>query len=721
MPLIPKPNYNQIFASQAPDIDKPAVFNNYPEGWGTESRPNNGKPTIKGFNYLQQTSDLKDLWILQNGACLPYDESIEYAEGAPVLKDGVIQYKTAGGFSPAIAEKPYVLKYFTEGVSYPLNARVMLNNGDIVRSTVANNTTNPNTDMTGWEPEGQDLLDSSQSSFSALIIADLLEVKNPKPYQKKYVSSVGAWYTYYPDTNQVPNGVTVVGKWVMDTQPFYLASWFATANVQEDQKSGLRIGYAYATSKGRSFVIDNLYWVGVTAQDRQGLNILTNSVLNFIPKAGKLRLLSSNQGEYQILRVSGGVSGYVVNFADLDGDRLRHVGSTGEWGHGIQIAQSSNGYWHKPKVKDCWGDLIDIGRLTTETSEPTNTTIFEPHLSGARRNGISPRSFVDVSIIRPYVEKVGDYDGVVGAWPKAAIDVEPNDNSGNGLPECINLLIDSPTISDCYAGIYFYNFQARRYEVRVTGTTKLHNCENTGIGAFSTKAGSTGFVEVEKVIITGQNYNGFTNGWVQSKCKFNISNFSIGGDIESFIIRNGYNGTLGDGTETIGGVSINFNIPDTCTAVVAIIADDINYTQNSRYLCLAESAKKLVINAASLTTLGQFANYGANYYVDGSMEFNASSPRFTVRSTAKIKYRETTDTATRELLTDRDFAKRTVVFDANSLKSDYGVRITGLTVTQGGVVKTKVETKQLGAYITYQKISGGETIIHELVGNWIFS
>lgn len=98
MPLIPKPNYNQIFASQAPEQDKPAVFNNYPEGWGLESRPNNGKPTIKGFNYLQQTSDLKDLWILQNGACLPYDESIEYADGAPVLKDGVIQYKTAGGF-----------------------------------------------------------------------------------------------------------------------------------------------------------------------------------------------------------------------------------------------------------------------------------------------------------------------------------------------------------------------------------------------------------------------------------------------------------------------------------------------------------------------------------------------------------------------------------------------------------------------------------------------
>lgn len=33
---------------------------------------------------------------------------------------------------------------------YPLNARLMLNNGDIVQSTVANNVNNPNSDMTGW-------------------------------------------------------------------------------------------------------------------------------------------------------------------------------------------------------------------------------------------------------------------------------------------------------------------------------------------------------------------------------------------------------------------------------------------------------------------------------------------------------------------------------------------------------------------------------------------
>lgn len=40
---------------------------------------------------------------------------------------------------------------FNTGLSYPLNARINRNDGVRVRSTVANNTTNPNTSMTGWE------------------------------------------------------------------------------------------------------------------------------------------------------------------------------------------------------------------------------------------------------------------------------------------------------------------------------------------------------------------------------------------------------------------------------------------------------------------------------------------------------------------------------------------------------------------------------------------
>ena len=68
---------------------------------------------------------------------------------------------------------------------YPLNARLMLDNGDIVRSTVANNTNNPNVDMTGWSKEN-----STESIFSPSgetqesINAGLLSYKYPCVYAK---------------------------------------------------------------------------------------------------------------------------------------------------------------------------------------------------------------------------------------------------------------------------------------------------------------------------------------------------------------------------------------------------------------------------------------------------------------------------------------------------------------------------------------------------------
>ena len=41
-------------------------------------------------------------------------------------------------------------KWYAKGGGYPINYRVMLDNGDIVKSTVDGNTNDPNVDMTGW-------------------------------------------------------------------------------------------------------------------------------------------------------------------------------------------------------------------------------------------------------------------------------------------------------------------------------------------------------------------------------------------------------------------------------------------------------------------------------------------------------------------------------------------------------------------------------------------
>lgn len=78
---------------------------------------------------------------------------------------------------------------------YLLNARVMLANGDIAKSTADGNTNDPNSDMTGWLSVGN--VGEVES------IADLLAIPNPKNGSRVYVrshyaglSAGGGWFVF---------------------------------------------------------------------------------------------------------------------------------------------------------------------------------------------------------------------------------------------------------------------------------------------------------------------------------------------------------------------------------------------------------------------------------------------------------------------------------------------------------------------------------------------
>lgn len=152
MTQVSKNDVNQIFASNAPEQDRPPSFPNYTTGWGT-SRNNNGKPTIKGFNFLQQRSDQNFLWIHQNGGALPYDSSIEYVDSAIVVKDGRISKLVNGSWVDVLkSENPTALpQYYDSSITYQIGSRIMLDdNSGFVVSDTANNSNNPNTNMDGW-------------------------------------------------------------------------------------------------------------------------------------------------------------------------------------------------------------------------------------------------------------------------------------------------------------------------------------------------------------------------------------------------------------------------------------------------------------------------------------------------------------------------------------------------------------------------------------------
>lgn len=144
-----------IFASDAPIIDKPPVFSDKTKGWDV-SRANDGRPTIKEMNKIQQDTDLKILWLNENSVT-PYDESIDYPDGAVALKDGSFKQLVSGawvefldGFANKDDVKRGIANRYDPLLTYNSGERVVLTNGDIVKSTVANNIINPNVDMTGW-------------------------------------------------------------------------------------------------------------------------------------------------------------------------------------------------------------------------------------------------------------------------------------------------------------------------------------------------------------------------------------------------------------------------------------------------------------------------------------------------------------------------------------------------------------------------------------------
>lgn len=156
-----------IFASDAPIIDKPPVFSDKTKGWDV-ARLNDGRPTIKEMNKVQQDTDLKILWLNENSVT-PYDESIDYPDGAVALKDGSFKQLIGGAwveFLDDFANKDEVKRGIANRydplLTYNSGERVVLTNGDIVKSTIDGNTNDPNTDMTGWEkPQASEIFDES--------------------------------------------------------------------------------------------------------------------------------------------------------------------------------------------------------------------------------------------------------------------------------------------------------------------------------------------------------------------------------------------------------------------------------------------------------------------------------------------------------------------------------------------------------------------------------
>lgn len=89
--------------------------------------------------------------------------TITQTGGVPALAVSTANNETQQSINDSVGAK-----WYAKGGGYSINSRAMLDNGNIVKSTINGNTSNPNTDMTGWVFDSELLFES----FGAIEGAD---------------------------------------------------------------------------------------------------------------------------------------------------------------------------------------------------------------------------------------------------------------------------------------------------------------------------------------------------------------------------------------------------------------------------------------------------------------------------------------------------------------------------------------------------------------------
>lgn len=125
--------------------------------------------------------------------------------------------------------------------------------------------------------------------------------------------------------------------------------------------------------------------------------------------------------------------GYVLwvmlaNDAEISGGRIigergSHLGTKGEWGHGIQIVGAKRVTVRDMHISNCWGDGICIGAKSApgRGSVPSSDVAIAGVVStGNRRQGLSITGAQDVRVYD------SEFSHTSGTSPQCGIDIEPS-------------------------------------------------------------------------------------------------------------------------------------------------------------------------------------------------------------------------------------------------------------------------------------------------------
>lgn len=159
---------------------------------------------------------------------------------------------------------------------------------------------------------------------------------------------------------------------------------------------------------------------------------------------------------YRIIDVAGSTA---ISNLTIIGERDEHIGTSGEWGHGINISRCDRVHIENTTIKNCWGDGIYLGSNANETHDTgcNNVTITNCLIDNNRRNGIS---VIDCD---NFIIDGCTISNTHGTNPQTGIDIERNSDSQ----------ITSGTIKNC---TFIENYFSHILQYNSSDDNTVENC-----------------------------------------------------------------------------------------------------------------------------------------------------------------------------------------------------------------------------------------------------
>jgi parallel beta-helix repeat protein len=171
-----------------------------------------------------------------------------------------------------------------------------------------------------------------------------------------------------------------------------------------------------AAGGGTVIVPAGTFMINAVANSWYGVRVLSNVTL-YLSSGAVLQCITNGVDNYGIVNLSGN-NATITGPGTISGDRATHTGTTGEWGMGIYVGNTTatNCTISNVTVTNCWGDGIYV----YETSGTTNLTITGVTCDNNRRQGMSIINVQGMTVTG------STFSNTHGTAPECGIDIEPN-------------------------------------------------------------------------------------------------------------------------------------------------------------------------------------------------------------------------------------------------------------------------------------------------------